>query len=281
MAMFQNLLQLSDIISVVIHHKTDSSVMMATKSSDEQFRSSPIVLAFPALRVERDHWTQTANDLIALVMGKHTSKASDIRLLKIYRIWVPDNHPNNNFFHHIIYHMSIDGKFKFQKCRTISGTTRWMSMKDLDDANAIGQLSSPEIYTLIRMALGNGHVKAKLPSDEIAGGFLRINDDLSKNEDTITEVSDVDVLASLNTNISHIDLLKAAEIDRKEQRMLYRDFLLSCFPYLYMNYISFANNFKQLVPDYTNDDFRSLFRYPKFILLIKQTIQWFVSDLPT
>lgn len=261
MAIVQNLTEMCDIVSVVINQTSDNSFVIASKPRDEQHKSGPTVLSLPATRVDRDRWTNTAIDLVTLVVGKPPPTFNCVKLLKIIRIWVPD-HANSRFFHHIVYHTQI-GKTKLPKYRTITGTTRWMQPNELVTAYESSNLSSPEIFTLIRMSIGenkNVNIEMKQLGPETL--WTGLANDFSQNEDIVSEVTDDDILESVNnTNVSHVELLKSALIHTKEQRMLYRDFLYSCFPYLYMNSISFTSNISRLLPNFSLDECHALFRY--------------------
>lgn len=106
---------------------------------------------------------------------------------------------------------------------------------------------------------------------------------LFNNRELITEMVELNTLSNVhNSHPGLLDILKSAEFEKHgsisvsghcgqlctiyafvcaEQLLLYKDYLLTCYPYMYINPSLFALNISEMLPDWPVDDYMDLFRY--------------------
>lgn len=227
MSQFKSISDLCDVMSLVFLCTDDNTLMLTLEGTSTEY-SIPCSKLAPG-----NSWYAQAMQDVQEIFGTSIRNAD---VLKTCKIWIP--HRFSPDVYHCIFRIRVNDDQK-KKARNVNsryrGKTRWVNDYTLQRMLEQQSLKSPEVTQLMRMELGSKasalqEMKPDLGELYCCGPFGEFS-----SRALIKELSET----------SWDMLLGAAGFSIEIQTELYKEFLLCCFPYVYMSqqaFIKFSLN---------------------------------------
>lgn len=202
--------KLSDVVSYAIYCADDSTAMLVLENNTKTYW-------IPSSNVSANlSWNSQFSQDMHDILGPGFEVAAAVRL---YRIWAP-KHVTPYIFHGVFaVYITAEKKVRLDSIHgKYQGAALWVRKEELTKMCSEHKLLSPEVLEFVALVRGEKNIDTD-SRERIRCGIL-------------TEITNKSLVTSSVT--SHEQLLDAAGFSAEIQTSIYREFIMRCFPALYM-----------------------------------------------